>query len=366
MRIPYISLPVRLSILFVVAVILADVAIGAEFERTFNFDSKELKVENMIGKVEVVASRDDQFKVTIKVQGQDASEDLLQFNLDEGSKGHLVVAFPIDDHRKYVYPKLGKGSKTTMHYRHGDGEDESWLKKVFSGMSGKRITVRGKGSGLEMWADLVIEVPRGRILHMEQGVGAIHAERLEGDLSLDTSTGTIEVQDIEGDVVADTGSGRVVVASVTGDVFVDTGSGHVRVGNVEGDRVEVDTGSGSVEVVGIRCAGLNIDTGSGRVKAVAVSTDKATIDTGSGSVLLQLDRMGTGKFHVDTGSGSITLALPDNASAHIQAETGSGGIDNELRGAMVRTKARDELDMTVGDGEARVVLDAGSGSITIK
>jgi len=101
------------------------------------------------------------------------------------------------------------------------------------------------------------------------------------------------------------------------------------------------------------------------VKARRIGADKAKIDTGSGSAELNLDRMGDGEFIIDTGSGSIKLVLPEGASARITADTGSGKVHNEIAGAKIRHKERDEIDMTVGDGDAKVTLDAGSGSITI-
>jgi len=58
--------------------------------------------------------------------------------------------------------------------------------------------------------------------------------------------------------------------------------------------------------------------------------------------------------------------VPDGASARIEADTGSGKVRNKIEDADVSHQERDEILMTVGDGEARVTLDAGSGSITIR
>ena len=60
------------------------------------------------------------------------------------------------------------------------------------------------------------------------------------------------------------------------------------------------------------------------------------------------------------------LAAVLQPSAEITADTGSGSIRNKISGADVTVAERDELEMTVGDGATRVVLDAGSGSITIR
>ena len=371
MNSPAISRHGRLSAGLYIALVFLFLSLGgaawaADFERTFSFDSKEMIVASMIGAVEVIQAAGDEFKITVRVQGNDAEEGLLEFHATQGSKGELEVAFPLKDHRKYVYPPMGHDAKTNIHFQNEGGEGGSWLKKVFHGISGQQITVRGHGSGLEIWADLTIEVPRGRVLHLNQGVGTIGATAMEADLDLDIHSGSIEGSDIEGDFAADTGSGSVAVRGIKGDLLVDTGSGGVTGANVQGQKVMVDTGSGGVTLKGINCVSLSVDTGSGSVDARGVTAEKASIDTGSGSVLLQLDGMGAGKFVIDTGSGGITLDLPDGASAHISADTGSGSVDTQISGAMVKIKGDDQLEMTVGDGEARVILDAGSGSITIR
>lgn len=356
----YMSLP-RVLLPFLL-LILAIPASGSELEQEFKFDGDELKISNMIGKVEVRSTSSDEILVTVTVRGEDAESGILEFESDQGSKAELHINFPIDDHKKYVYPELGRGSKTTISYK-DENEGGSWLKKIFGG---DRITVRGKGSGLEIWADVLVEVPSGRSLEVKLGVGSIEAEEVNADLVLDTHSGAIMATDITGDLLADTGSGRVTASNIDGNVNVDTGSGKVDLTDCRGEIILVDTGSGSVKGEGLICSELNIDTGSGSVRASGVETDEAKIDTGSGSVVLQLDRMGTGRFLLDTGSGSIVLELPDGASARIAADTGSGSMNNELQGAMVKNMGRREMSLVVGDGEARVTLDAGSGSITVK
>jgi len=336
-------------------------SLAKEYEESFSFSGDELKIGNMIGKVDVRSGSGDKIRVTVNVRGDDAEPGVLEF--DDSSDGELQIIFPTDDHKKYVYPELGSGSKTTIQYKDGDN-DSSWLRKVF-GM-GNRITVRGKGSGLEVWADVLVEVPRGSDLEVKLGVGTIDANDVESDLVLDTNSGPIKATGITGDLVADTGSGRVMVRDIEGEVLVDTGSGSVELDNCQGKSILVDTGSGKVRGEKLLCSNLHIDTGSGSVKVYEVEADEAKIDTGSGSVTLQLDSMGTGRFIIDTGSGSIVLDLPDDASAHISADTGSGSMNNDFHGAIVKHKERREMVLLVGDADARVTLDAGSGSITVK
>jgi hypothetical protein len=351
-----------LTILILAAALSA--ASAAEYTRDFTFDARELVVANLVGAIEVVSADGDEFRVTVHVRGDDATEDLVGFVVDEGSKTRLAIEFPVEDHDDYVYPELGRNSETTIHI--GDDDSGSWVKKMLSGIYGKKVTVKGRGNGLEVWADVTVGVPRGRELEVQHGVGRISAVDVKADLVLDSHAGPIEVTSVEGDVLCDTGSGSVKAHGVRGDLTADTGSGSVHVSDCEGPGVLVDTGSGGVTIAGVDCGELVVDTGSGSVEARGIKADSARIDTGSGGVELVLDRMGTGRFIVDTGSGSIDLVLPAGASARVTADTGSGRIHNEVAGSVVRLRERDELEMVVGAGDARVSLDAGSGSVTIR
>ncbi|MCB1183537.1 DUF4097 family beta strand repeat protein [bacterium] len=351
-------------LVLLLAFAVAGIATAAEFTRDFRIDRDELQVVNMIGQVEVVPADGDGFEVTVHVRGEDATADVLEFlELENGAS--LVVKFPLDEHDDYVYPRLGKGSKSTMTFRDDQDHGNSWLREIFSGMNGRKVTVRGSGRGLEVWADVTIRVPRGAELEVHNGLGGVEAADLEADLVLDTHSGRVKVRKVTGSVLVDTGSGHVEVDGVTGDLDVDTGSGHVELTACEGEDIKVDTGSGHVTLAEVRCGYLNVDTGSGHVKARGVSTDGARIDTGSGSVQLELAHMGKGKFVLDTGSGGIDLVLPPDASARISADTGSGGVSCDVDGADIIHKERTEMELVVGDGEARVHLDAGSGHVKV-
>jgi hypothetical protein len=342
---------------------LATAAWAGEFTKEFRLDGDALELWDLIGTVKLEAGRGDAFEVAVQVRGEDAEEDLIGFEVDEGGKAHLVIQFPVDEHREFVYPELGRGSQSTLSLNDWGREGRGgWLSRI---VGGRRIKVSGRGSGLEVWADVTVRVPRGKKVDIRVGVGGIDAAGVAGALNLDTNSGPVAAHDIQGDLVADTGSGSVELENVTGRVSVDTGSGHVTVTQQSGGDLLVDTGSGGVDITDADCRSLEIDTGSGGVEARGIRADRAKIDTGSGGVTLELDRMGDGRFTIDTGSGGIRLVLPDGVSAHVTADTGSGSISVDLPGVELPRRSRDHAEFTVGQGDARVVLDAGSGSIRI-
>ncbi len=320
-----------------------------------SFESRSLEIRNLIGEVRVEGHRGSTFEVDITIQGADSNEGLLKI---EESGDTLAIVFPNES--RFVYPRMGSGSNTTINSEDGD---MGWLSSL---LGRGRVKVSGSGSGLEVWADVVIKVPNGGDLVVRHGVGELQAANVEGELDLRIRSGKAAADSIRGNLLIDTGSGHVTVSNVTGDLNIDTGSGHVEASDIEGQRVNIDTGSGHVKLTSARIKDLRIDTGSGRVEAEQISTDSANIDTGSGGVTLQLDRMGTGEFRIDTGSGGIRMILPADAAADFRAETGSGGIDLDIEdGVLMRHMGRDEASFSIGGGGARVVLDTGSGGIRI-
>ncbi len=346
----------------------ADGALAGEFEKRFTLDGNELTLANLIGEITLERAGGSQFEVEVFVRGDDADEDLIEFTVDEGRVCKLAIEFPIEDERRYVYPELGRNSNCTITVRRprGDDDDRSFFRKIFGGIGKNRIKVSGRGSGLELWADVTIKVPEGKRVGVLHGAGEIFAADIEGDVRLDSRCGGISGRQLMGDILADTGSGGVDMEDIKGELTVDTGSGSVVVNGFTGDELSVDTGSGSVEVEEIACEALEIDTGSGGVDALDITADNVKIDTGSGGVELQLVEMGDGRFVVDTGSGSIEVTLPQDASVRVHADTGSGSVKADVDDADIGRKRRDEITFTVGDGDARMDLDAGSGSIRIR
>ncbi len=346
--------------LAVVAVLSAPLSAGV-IKESRQFTGQSLEVRNLIGEVKVEGHSGKDFIVEITIQGADANEGLISI---EDTGDTLTLVFPREG--SFVYPRLGSGSRTNISM---SSDSNGWLSDVMGSLMKRgRIEVRGSGSGIEVWADLVIKVPAGRELTVLHGVGEVKANDVDGDVDLRVRSGHASARKINGKTVVDTGSGHVVVEDIRGNLLVDTGSGHVEASRIDGDDVNIDTGSGHVEIDDVRTRMLRVDTGSGRVDATAVSTDAANIDTGSGGVRLQLDRMGTGNFRIDTGSGGIRLDLPSDASAEFEAETGSGGIDIDIAGGVeMRRKERNSARFSVGGGGgARVVLDTGSGGIRIR
>lgn len=324
----------------------AAIAAAEGIQEHFTIQAGTLTLQNLAGAVRVEPADAGTFEVAVTVLGKDATPGRITFERTEGEKAKLVIKFPVEKEHRFVYPAMGSGSSTVIQMSPGPDNGWHFLEDLFGSGNGDRVRVSGSGSGLQLWADVVVKVPKGHELDVRHGVGAIEAQGVTADLSLDSHSGPVTVRQAFGAVSIDTGSGDVHVSDVAGDVTVDTGSGDVEVEDCRASDLKVDTGSGSVHAVGVECDAMMIDTGSGDITTV-------------------LKRMGNGKFVFDTGSGSVDLSIPPGAAARFHADTGSGDIDVELPGIEFHKGSADDLNFRTGEGGAAVDIDTGSGAIRV-
>jgi len=333
------------------AAALIAVPVGAQDVERISGGS--VAVYNIAGHVEVVRGSGSDVVVRIDRGGADASALRVETG-DIRGRSTLRIIYPDDE---IVYPEMGRGSNTSMSVR-DDG--------TFSdGARGRddRVRISGGGNGLEAWADLVIEVPRGSDFALYLAVGEVEADGIDGDVSIDTGSGAVRATDITGSLEVDTGSGSVVVRGVEGDLMVDTGSGRIEVSDVRGREIEIDTGSGSVKGYTLSADVIAVDTGSGSIELESVSARDVLLDTGSGSIDVEL-MTDVDRLDADTGSGSITVRAPEGLGAEVDIETGSGGIDLDFP-LEVQSIRRDHVQGTIGDGRGEINIDTGSGSVKL-
>lgn len=332
---------------WVAATLVGAPAAGQEVVRLTGDD---LAIYDLAGQVEIVRGIAPEIVVTVTRGGADAA----QLRVDTGDvdgRSTLRVIFPGDE---IVYPAMGRGSNNTMAVR-PDG--------TFGSGGGSRVGIHGSGSGVEAWADLVVEVPAGKALAVYVGAGRIAASEVEADLHLDTGSGGVSANDIRGALTIDTGSGGVDVGSVVGSLSIDTGSGGVDITDVTGDEVSVDTGSGGVDATGIEAGQVSVDTGSGGVELMAVSSRVVLVDTGSGSIQVDL-LTDVDRLDLDTGSGSVWVRATPDLGGMVEIETGGAEIDLDFS-LEVSSVSRERVRGRLGDGEGTIRIDTASGSVQL-
>jgi len=313
-------------------------AAAQNFEKTDTYKNPAIKsgssfeLTNLVGHVSVVAATDGVLTVDSKVVAADetdakaqalAAKIKFETNASDGGKSAvMVVRYPLDEYTEYYYRTsrdFNFGiSNTTLTY---DGE------RV-------RISNGSFGSGANLHVDLVVHVPKGVHVSVDNKVGLIDASGVDAPLELKSSSGDMKAEKGSDRLSADTGSGDVTVTDQTGAVDMRSGSGDLMLTRQKGGDVTIKTGSGDV-----------------RLKSVAGTVNG---DSGSGDIV------------VDdyTGSGDIVIHTSRVPSAHISATSDSGDVDVDLPGMQNVSAKHHSIRADVNGAKGTIELEAGSGDVT--
>jgi len=331
---------------------LAAASVAAQQPERYALRGGDVAVYNLVGEVSLEGGSGSEVVVEVARAGDDARQ--LQVRTGRiGGRETLRVIYPGD---RILYREAGRWSQSTLRVRDdgtfGDGSG-----------GGRRVTISGRGDGLDARAALTVRVPEGQRIRVHLGAGTATVTNVDGDVAVDVASASIQTRNTRGRLLLDTGSGELRVRDAEGELDLDTGSGSVELTNVRGPRLRVDAGSGSLTGDGIDVSALSVDLGSGRMRLSRVRSENIDLDSGSGSVDISLVR-DVESLVVDAGSGSVTLRVPETLGAQVDIETGSGGVESDLPIAVTR-RSRSELRGTIGDGRGRIEIETGSGGVRI-
>lgn len=149
--------------------------------------------------------------------------------------------------------------------------------------------VRGFFGRVQRVVDLVIEVPEGMAMDVEDSSGETVVRRV-GALRLRDSSGELTIEDVRGDLDVTDSSGGITIAQVAGGVRVTDSSGELSIRDVRRDVVVDEDSSGEIDVVGVGGDVLVREDGSGGIRVDRVGGDLTVRDDGSGGV--QVGRVG--------------------------------------------------------------------------
>lgn len=351
-------------VVFVPLLLVGNLA-SAEVTRTVKAElsadaSRPFRVENLAGRMVVRQGAGSRVVVTATVHGADQeTADLLSLQEVRDSKTGLPtlrMVYPLNRHTSYRYGREGSGSG-------------GFFESMFGGRSsttydGTRVTVSA-GRGLELYADLVVEIPRGASGTFRNAVGAIEGAGLEGTLKFDSGSGDISIRDFKGAVTADTGSGDVNAADGRGSFKCDTGSGDCTLKSFAGERIDLDTGSGDINVTASSARVVSADTGSGSILLEVDDSEEIDTDTGSGDVTLDLSGSKLSRVSADTGSGDVSLKLPRAVGFEMRTDVGSGEVTSSFDDATAIRERRRITGYRRGDLQVKIDVDTGSGDVSV-
>lgn len=345
-----------LLIVVILALLAAWPAIGSADVRSYTVRGERVAIYNLAGTLTAVAAPGRETIVDVNRQGADAG----RLDVSTGEiRGRQTLRVIYPGHR-IVYPPLHRGGRTTLHVHSdgtfGDSHVTDWL-------GASSVTIAGSGDGLEVHADLRVQVPSGQTIELHLATGVVHVTNVEARLSVDVAAADVTTSGTRGALAIDAGSGDAEVRDATGPVSIDTGSGDIRVTGTRDGDVAIDAGSGSVEARDLDAERVSIDTGSGEVTVASTRTKRMAIDAGSGSIHLDL-ASDIDDLSIDSGSGDTDVKVPHDLGARLSLETGSGGFDVDLP---ISHLHRDQGEMSgiVGDGHGKIVIETGSGTISL-
>jgi DUF4097 and DUF4098 domain-containing protein YvlB len=322
----------------------------------YSITGKEVTVYNLVGSLEILPGTSSSVTAEVQTQGPDAAKLKV---LTGQVRGHqaLRVVYPDD---RVVVPSMGEHSTTTLRVREDGtfGDDKGHDQ-------GRRMTLSGRGPGIEASADVKLLVPAGTTLIVHWGHGSASVARVDAAVTVDGASMPVRAEDLHGPFHADIGSGSVDVLGSDAELNIDTGSGRVHLRDVRTrENILVDTGSGEVSGENLSAASVAIDTGSGSITLEKVEAKSVTLDTGSGEIDLDLTT-DVSTLVVESGSGDVTVSFPPGVGAQLSVETGSGGIRSELA-LETQVRKHDALIGRIGDGRGTIEIETGSGTVTLR
>ena len=331
--------------------------------KSYSVAGNDVAIYNLAGEVTVRGGGTGAVTVEVTPTGPDGGRLTVATGRLDGVET-LRVLYPSED---IVYRTLGRGSRTSLRVREDGtfGDRDSWNhdREGHDREEGRKVTIRGEGSGLEASANLQITIPAGRKAGIYIGVGRMEVANVDGQIHLYAASGDVTARGARGELRIDTGSGDVHAENLEGRVSLDTGSGDVTISGLKNGALDIDTGSGSVTGSGLETTETKIDTGSGDIRLDGISAPRLVLDTGSGSVRADL----TGKVDMlsaETGSGNVTIRLPDGVGATLDLETGSGDFTVDVPVQLIK-KGEGSLRGQIGDGSSRIHIETGSGDIAL-
>lgn len=210
-----------------------------------------------------------------------------------------------------------------------------------------RLDVSAHGKwGEPVYADFTITVPANTPLELtgidtdiavEGAQAGTKAETVKGDVSIRGTKGTVTCSSVEGTVEVEDCQGRVEASAVNDLVRVTGTNGEVQAESVNGDVFLENVKSNSIES-----------------------------STVNGNVYFFGEFRKDGDYSFSTHQGSMWIGVPENTDCSGSVSTYEGSFNSSFPIERSDKKKRgNDFTFTIGDGSARLELEAFNGSIRV-
>lgn len=182
--------------------------------------------------------------------------------------------------------------------------------------------------------DYEVLVPADANLTVRSATGALHVEKLRGDLMMEGNTASVDVRDLS--------------------------SGHVHIKTLNGPVTLTNVSDGHVEITSV----------SGPVALTSVSGPLVHVNSNSGRILYDGDFGGAGEYSLMTHTGDIEAIAPAYASIDITASSEQGKVISDFslepEHTSLISRAGSAFSGTMGKAASSVKLLSFSGRIHLK
>lgn len=397
-------LPVRrvqasfvIALLLVLASVLAcsllpgDVAAFTHVRRVTETRSpaglNSIHVANLLGSVTVEQAEGESIEIVASFAGggstePDAREMAERLSLSLRQEGPVLsvrTEFPVDDVQDYVDPRAPKSRGF------GDVLFSSSRESVTVSYAGQEVHIDKSGTsrGALLYADLLIRIPPGIDIRIENAVGEIHAMGIAASATLGGQDGEIHARRTEGTVSisldtgllrAIDGRGRVEIAAreaaceivrFSGDVISKTKGGFVEVRESSGGLVTIETEGGGISLRDVS-ASVEARTDSGTIEGELLRSGERFIAlSGSGSIRIAGDFADATAVTLRSTSGLVELALSETPPISVAASTERGTLDMKHPGVRVVTESPGRFEGLLGSGKGSIDLRSESGTVRL-
>jgi hypothetical protein len=211
-------------------------------------------------------------------------------------------------------------------------------------------------------ADYSVTVPPDTQMRASIGSGDLDVNGIAGPAGFTVGSGNISATAITNDIRTTVGSGNVTFTDTQGRIEVTAGSGNVVVRGAKQD-VRARAGSGDIRIEQPG-ASVEAQAGSGNIELRGAMAD-TRLRTGSGDIIVDGNPAPSSYWDIHAGSGDVRLRIPSNASFMLYARTSSGDINVTAPSVTEGAPGKHDFQARVGDGKARVEIEASSGNISL-
>lgn len=194
--------------------------------------------------------------------------------------------------------------------------------------------------------DVVVEVPRWLPLDVRADELRVRVEGLGSDVTVRTVEGDVDVRSVEGVLSLWTVDGEIRATDVRGRVFARSVDESVELRRVSGD-VEAGSTDGDLRLVDVDAARVDAQTVDGDI------TFEGRLRPG-------------GTYALVTHGGDVTAAVQEGVGVRVEVSTFDGSFEAGFPVTLERFRGGREMSFTLGDGAARLVLQAFDGDIRLR